>query len=52
MNDQNELRKHRRSRAFKDGQIVFNSDSSLIDCIIRDRSQTSAPCGNIIADEL
>jgi hypothetical protein len=42
MNGTDELRKDRRNRAFKEGQIVFNSGSSLIDCIIRDRTKTGA----------
>lgn len=42
MDDTNELRKHRRPRTLKDGRIVFNSGSSSIDCIIRDRSESGA----------
>jgi hypothetical protein len=42
MDDSKDLRKHRRSRSFKEGQIVYNSGSSLINCIIRDRSEGGA----------
>ena len=42
MDDIDDLRKHRRNRTLKEGQIVYNSGSSLIDCIIRDRSESGA----------
>lgn len=42
MDDIDEPRKHRRNRTLKKGQIVFNSGSSLIDCVIRDRSEGGA----------
>ncbi len=32
----------RRQRVLKDGKIVFNSNSSIIDCTIRDMSETGA----------
>ena len=35
-------RKHRRNRTLKEGQIVFNAGSSVVDCIIRDRSESGA----------
>ena len=54
MDDSDSNRKHRRSRAFKEGQIVFNSGSSLIDCVIRDRSESGArlrvPAATVLPD--
>ena len=37
-----EARKHPRSRSHKEGKIVFNAGYSLIDCIIRNRSESGA----------
>ena len=47
-----ERRRFRRNRALKDGKIVFNAGMSVINCTIRDRTESGAKLQLAISTEL
>ncbi|QRM27656.1 PilZ domain-containing protein [Microvirga sp. VF16] len=42
MSDEHERRSSRRRRTFLKGQLVFNNNSSVLDCIVKDLSDAGA----------
>lgn len=52
MKDVDDRRKSWRNRALKDGKVVFNGGRSLINCTVRDRTESGAKLQFVRSTEL